>query len=205
MHMTLYTPEQFSALGQFVKRVGLRLNLSHRPFVDYYYASGDWSKLYLSVDKAGSITATYGLESLRFEYHGPRNEGRIWQQPLLDRGRCRALSYVHAGDTCPVKLLYGGSPDAHKFVRSLRWTYYSGVKVYVLNKTYEAYPGDTWFRLAAKSVARRIARRKLARYASRVPLEIRKRISVQEEQALTKICCRPSLLLLFVLLLRQNT
>jgi hypothetical protein len=186
MRMTLYTPEQFNALGQFVKRVGLRLNLSHRPFVDHYYASGDWSKLYMNLDKEGSITATYGLESLRFEYHGREMKVGFGSSHYSIEAGAGLYLYVHADDSCPVKLLYGGSPDAHKLVRSLGWAYYSGVRVYVLNKTYEAYPGDQWFRLAAKSVARRIARKRLSLYAPRVSPEIRKRISVQEEQSFDK-------------------
>ena len=186
MRMTVYTPEQFLALHQFVKRVRLRLNLSHRPFVDYYYASGEWCKLYLNLDKEGSITATYGLESLRFEYHGREVKVGFGSNVYSIEAGAGFYLYVHAGKSCPVKLLYGGSPDAHKLVRSLGWTYYSGVKVYVINKTYEAYPGDNWFRLAAKSVARRMPRRKLSLYAPRVPLEIRKRISVQEERSFDK-------------------
>ena len=186
MRMTLYNPEQFTALGQFVKRIGLRLNLSHRPFVDHYYASGDWCKLFLNVNKDGNITATYGLESLRFEYHGREMKVGIGTSHYSIEPGAGLYLFVHGGDSCPIKLLHGGSADAHKIVRSLGWTYYRGVRVYVLNKTYEAYPGDTWFRRAAKSVARRIARRKIARYAPRIPLEIRKRISVREEPSFDK-------------------
>jgi len=186
MRMTVYTPEQFLALHQFVKRVRVRLNLSHRPFVDYYYTSGEWCKLYLNLDKEGSITATYGLESIGFEYHGREVKVGFGSNVYSIEPAAALYLYVEAGKSCPVKLLYGGSPDAHKIIRMLGWTYYSGVKAYVINKTYEAYPGDKWFRLAAKSVARRIARRKLSLYAPRVPPEICKRISVQEEQSFDK-------------------
>jgi hypothetical protein len=89
---------------------------------------------------------------------------------------------VYTNDFCPTRLLFGGSVDAHKIVRALNWTYYQGVKIYVLNRTYETYSGDGWFRAAAKSLAQRVARSPLSRFASRLPSHVSEQILVREEQ-----------------------
>jgi len=186
MRIVQYTPEQFGALGQFVDRVGLHLSLAHRPFVDYYYAKQDWCRLYLSVAPDGTILATYGLETLRFEYKNSEMTIGFGSNNYSIQPGAGLFLLVYANDACPIRLLFGGSPDAHKIARSLKWTYYEGVKIYVLNRSYEAYPGDGRFRVAAKSLAQRVARSKLSRFASRLPSDVREQVSVREEQCITQ-------------------
>jgi hypothetical protein len=178
----VYTPAQFLALRQFVERLGLRLGLAHRPFVDYYYASRNWCKLYLNMDEGEEIIATYGLESLQFEYQRREMKIGFGTSTYTVKSGAALYLYFFADDSCPVRLTHGGSADTHSIVRSMGWRYYSGVKVYVLNKTYPVFPGDSWVRKAAKSAARKVARSKIPRYASRIPEEIRQKISVREEQ-----------------------
>jgi len=52
----------------------------------------------------------------------------------------------------------------------------------VLNKTYAVFPGDSGIRKAAKWVARKVARSKIASYAARIPAQVRQRLSVREER-----------------------
>lgn len=182
MCMKIYTPDQFLALREFVDRLGLRLGLAHRPFVDYYYASRNWCKLYLNVDEREGITGTYGLESLRFEYHRREMKIGFGSNTYAIKAGAAIYLFFFADDSCPVRLTHGGSANSQSIVRSMGWTYYSGIKVYVLNKTYQALPGDNWVRKAGKSVARKVGRSKIARYASRIPQEITHKISIREEQ-----------------------
>ncbi|HTA50128.1 MAG TPA: hypothetical protein VK930_11785 [Verrucomicrobiae bacterium] len=60
-----YTPEHFDDLQEMVERVPANMNLSHRPFVDYYYATRPWCKLYLYVSDSGKVVGTLGRELLR--------------------------------------------------------------------------------------------------------------------------------------------
>jgi hypothetical protein len=181
MRMTQYSPEQSGALREFVAQVGLKLSLTHRPFVDYYYASRDWCKLYLNVAGDGNILATYGLESMRFKYNDREMTIGFGSNNYSIKAGAGLFLFVYANDSCPVRLLFGGSQDSHKIVRSLGWACYHGVKVYVLNKPYEIYPRDSWIRVTAKSMARRITRSRLSRYNPRIPAEIRQHVSVREE------------------------
>lgn len=182
MRMKVYTPEQFPVLRQFAERLGLRLSLSHRPFVDYYYATRNSCKLYLNVEEDGSITASFGLEHLRFEYHGRELKIGFGSNNYSMKPGAGLYLYTYSDESCPIRLVHGGSADTHNIVRSLGWRYCSGVRVYAFNKTYPVYPGDSWFRTAAKSAARKIARSRIARYTSRIPAEIWQRIAIREEQ-----------------------
>ncbi len=181
-----YSSDRFEALQQFVDRLGLPLGLAHRPFVDYYYASGDWCRLSLYVSNDGSVLATYGLERMRFEYKGREMIIGLGENFYSLQPGTAGILFVRAHTTCPVGLVYGGSEDTHKMIRARKWGYYNGVRVRVLNRAYEAHPGDGWLRIAARSMARQIARSKLSNYVSRIPAEVRKQMSVREEHVFAR-------------------
>ncbi len=70
MKLTEYRPEHFEALRKAATRVGPNVGLTHRPFVDYYYGSRDWCKLYLFVDEQETVQGVIGVDRMRFEYCG---------------------------------------------------------------------------------------------------------------------------------------
>ncbi|MGA8100776.1 MAG: hypothetical protein WB869_01405 [Candidatus Acidiferrales bacterium] len=180
-----YMPQHFEDLRKFVGRVGMMLSLTHRPFVDHYYASSRYCQLYLLLADDGSIRATLGFERMRFESKG--------QELIIGAGSnfyslspgVGGILFVQWLKACPVGLVYGGSPDTHRMIRGRRWTFYEGVRQFILGNPYEPYPGESRWRLGVKSVLRRTSRVRLSRYASRIPGEIRKKISVREEQGYT--------------------
>lgn len=186
MPLVEYTADGFIAVRQFVDRLGLPLGIAHRPFVDYYYASQDCCKLYLYAANDGNILATYGLERMRFEYKGREMIIGLGENFYSLQPGTAGILFVRAHTACPIGLVYGGSEDTHKMIRARKWGYYNGVRVHVLNRAYEAHPGAGWLQVAAKSMARQIARSKLSSYSSRVPAEVHKKISVREEQAFVK-------------------
>ena len=186
MPVVEYAPKYFEALCGFVDRVGERLALTHRPFVDYYYASRDWCRLYLYVGNDGTILGTFGLDRMRFEYNGREMMIGFGSNFYSLQPGLGGVLFIHWHKSCPIGLVYGGSADTHKMIRGRKWAFYNGVRIYVLNKPYEAHPGEGWLRVAAKSVLRRTQRTNLSSYRSRIPVEIRTRISIREERTFTE-------------------
>jgi len=183
MQVIDYTPQRYEALRQFVARTGMRLSLAHRPFVDYYYRAGDSCRLYLFLENDETIAATFGVERMRFEHRGQELMVGFGSNFYSLRPGVGGILFIRWLSSSAIGLVYGGSPDTHKLIRSRRWIYYTGVREYVLNDPFEPRPGERWWRIAARAVLRRIRRAKLSEYARRIPAEIRNRLSVREEQA----------------------
>jgi hypothetical protein len=64
-----YTPKLFGDVSEMVSQFPGPINLAHRPFVDYYYATRESSKLYLYYSDSGKVIGTLGRELTRFEYN----------------------------------------------------------------------------------------------------------------------------------------
>jgi len=181
-----YNSEYFGALCDFVAKVGVDLGITHRPFVDYYYATKDWCRLYLFIADDGTVLGTYGLDRMLFEYN--------WREVTIGFGSnfysirpgTGGVLFVHGHKLCPIGLVYGGSASTHRLIRARRWAYYRGVRVYTLNDDYPVHPGESVFRRVVKSIARHVTRSTLSAYESCVPLAVRKNISVREEKEYTR-------------------
>ena len=70
MRIVEYTPDRFESLRRAAEQMSPTISLRHRPFVDYYYTTRDWCKLYLFLSDDESVAATLGWERMRFEYEG---------------------------------------------------------------------------------------------------------------------------------------
>jgi len=191
MPIVEYHPAYFRALCNFVTEVGINLGLSHRPFVDYYYASSDYCRLYLLVAGDGSVVATYGVERMPFEYGHRELTIGFGANFYSIRPGAGGLLFVHAHKVSPVGLVYGGSPDSQRLIRAKGWTYYSGVRVFTLNDEYALRNGEGVLRQLIKSAARYVTRASLASYESLIPLSVRKQISVLEEKDYTRDLLNP--------------
>jgi hypothetical protein len=185
MPVVEYTSQHFEALRKFVERTGEKIGLAHRPFVDYYYGMQDWCRLYLFLANDGDILATYGVDRMRFEYHGREMVIGFGGNYYSIQPGTGGILFVHWHNHCPVGLVYGGSAHTHKMIAARKWRKYKGIRVHVLNKPYELSVGEGMLRAAAKSMARQFARSKLSRYSSHVSAEVRKRVSIREEQTYT--------------------
>jgi len=157
VRIVTYSAEDFDRLSQAAAKVNAARSLRHRPFVDYYYATQEWCRLYLVVDGDDRVAAAMGLEHLRFEYD--RREVTLGCASNLvtfepGAGGYLFLLWMRASH---IACLYGGSADTHRLVRSQKWTYFPGVKVYRLNARARARPAEPLWRRAAKSMLRAVA------------------------------------------------
>jgi hypothetical protein len=178
-----YTPKLFGDVSEMVLQFPGNRNLYHRPFVDYYYATREWSKLHLYYSDSGKLIGTLGRDLARFEYNSPEltlKIGSNWYS--LQRGVGGELSQFSA-QSYPnsTGLMFGGSQDTLGILRHHKWIFMHGIRGYLLNNPFNPYPGESRWRSAAKSFLRRVVRRRISSFSSRVPSHVFAEITVREE------------------------
>lgn len=182
MKLIEYSPDQFGPMSAAVARKDPSSSLLHRPFVDYYYATRGWCKLYLFCLDDGSVGGTVGVDLLRFEGAGRETTvgfGSNFYSMQPGAGGYLFLQWLRS---CRLGLVFGGSEDVHKILRQQKWTYYGGVMTYLLNRAYPPHPGDAAWRTALKWGLQRL-RPRLAAYAARLPSEVARNTAVREESS----------------------
>jgi hypothetical protein len=175
-----YSPDDFDAL--LATAESLRVpSLCHRPFVDHYYASNPWSRLYLVRSGSGAIVGVLGIDQMRFALGGEHRTLAFATNYHAAQPGVGGLLYLHWLKTCPLGLVFGGSEDTHRILRRQRWTYFPGVKTYSLNRRYHAAPEEPTWRRWAKKVLGGLPRKSVAARARQIPHAVRQRISLCEE------------------------
>jgi hypothetical protein len=185
MSIVEYTLDLFGDVSEMISQFPDVRNLAHRPFVDYYYATREWSKLYLYYSNSGKVIGTLGRELARFEYNSREFTIRIgsnWYS--LQRGVGGEL-YRFSAQSNPdsTALMVGGSQDTLSILRHHKWIFMPGIRGYFLNNPCNLYPGEPRWRSAAKSLLRRVARRRISSFASRIPSDVFAKITIREEDS----------------------
>ena len=65
MPLRVYTPQDFEKLKDFASTLERHSSLTHRSFVDHYYAGNEWCRLFLFEETPGTIVGTLGLDLMR--------------------------------------------------------------------------------------------------------------------------------------------
>jgi hypothetical protein len=182
MRIIQYTPEHFDSLRRAAAHRGVP-GLEDRSFVDYYYVSVPWCRLYMAVGKDGTVEGTIGVECLPFEYDSRQITFGLATNFHAFQPGLGGYLYIKWVNSCSGALEFGGTEDAHRVIRSTgNWTYFSGIKQYVLNYPFPPYASDPWWRRAAKKAARTALRRNVRHYAQRISPALVSAITVQEEE-----------------------
>ena len=182
MRIIEYSSDWYAALRHAVKSVSPTSGLFHRPFVDYYYASQDWCKLFLALDKNDRVVGTLGIDQMRFEAEsGEMTLGFSSNFYSLMPGM-GAFLFVRRLKECPLGLVYGGGEAIHNVIKTLGWTYFSEITSFHLNSSYATFPEEPRWRKLAKGVLRHLPRRKIGSYASRLQDASRAGVSVHPER-----------------------
>jgi len=159
MRVLPYSSEHFPQLEAAVRAAGAAQSLRRRDFVEWYYGTREWCRLFLAFTKDGVLAAAIGIEQLPFEIGG---------EPLLVGGASNFVSFqpgaggvlfLHWLRSSDAALVFGGSPDTHRILESQRqrWTYFAGVRTYTLNGRFAPRRGRHGWRAAAASVLRAVA------------------------------------------------
>jgi hypothetical protein len=187
MPIVVYTPKLFEDLKGMVSQVPGPMNLTHRPFVDYYYATRESCKLYLYYSDSGKIIGTLGRELVRFEYDSREFTLRIgsnWYS--RQRGVGGELSqYSAQSNPDSTGVMFSGSQDTLAILRHQDWIFMAGIRGYVLNNPFHLYPGESKWRSAAKWLLRRMTRSRISSFARHIPSHISAKIRVREEGSYT--------------------
>ncbi|PYO40675.1 MAG: hypothetical protein DMD33_16960 [Gemmatimonadetes bacterium] len=186
MRVIEYTPELFGTLHGIANHLGARCSLAHRPFVDYYYASGDWCKLFLLLAEEGGAIATIGLEKMPFQNDSHTITVGCGSNFHSLRAGLGSYLFLYWRRFSSVGLVFGGSEDTHAILRRQHWRFYPGVRNYVLNKPYLPRQGETTWRVAAKWLLRHSGGyQRIADRAARIAAEMPGGLSVREERDYT--------------------
>ena len=187
MPIVEYTPDRFEDVKEMALQFPGSMSLTHRPFVDHYYATREWCKLYMYIADSAKVIGTLGRELLHFVHSSGELTIRIgtnWYSRL--RGVGGALYQYSAEDTANATgLMFGGSGNTLSILRHRQWLFMPGIRGYFLNNPCSLYPDDSWWRGAAKSALRGLTRRQIWNFASRISREISARVSVREEKEYT--------------------
>jgi len=180
-----YRPEHWDALAAAAPSLGKNSALGHRPFVDYYYTTRPWSRLYLLEGEGGGIEGTLGIDEMRFEARGRELKLGFGNNFNALKPGAGGYLFLQWMKTAGAGIVFGGSPHTHKIMRSRNWSYAPDVPTYVLNPDYAASSDDPIWRVAAKAVLRRARRCLIGRLANRVTTSVRDEVAVHEEQDYT--------------------
>jgi hypothetical protein len=185
MAIVQYIPELFEDLQEMVARVPANMNLAHRPFVDYYYASRSWCKLYLFLSDSGRVLGTLGRELLRFEHLSREITIRIgsnWYslQPGVGGQLTRFSAQANPNS---FGMMFMASRKALRVLRHYGWVPIRGVRRFFLNGPCSLYPGKSWWKRRANSIIRQLAGKRISSFAPRIPHDIVAGITVCEERS----------------------
>ena len=133
MRIVEYTPDRFESLRRAAEQMSPTVSLRHRPFVDYYFTTRDWCKLYLFLSNDESVTATLGCERMRFEYEGRELilgfGSSFWS---LQKGAGGYLFMQQLKD-CPIGMTFSGTAYTQHIMKNLKWSYFEGIHDFHLN------------------------------------------------------------------------
>jgi len=159
MQIVAYEPSLFSALAAAARGAAAGHSLGHRSFVDHYYATVPWCRLYLALGDDGAVAGAIGVEQLRFEYEGrPLTIGCASNFVAFQPGAGGVL-FLRWIRSSEMACIYGGSRDTHRILAHQGWTYFPGVHVYSLNGRYTDRPAEPRWRGVAKSLLRAVTPR----------------------------------------------
>lgn len=182
MAIVEYSPELFEDLQEMVARVPRNMNLAHRPFVDYFYTSSDWCKLYVFLSDSGRVLGTLGRQMLLFEHKGREIAARIGSNWFSCAPGVGGELTKHAAMANPstYPMTFMASREALQVLRHYRWVPIPGVAGYFLNGC-SLHPWNSLWKVAANSIVRRLAGRKTTSVTIHIPLDAIAGIAVCEE------------------------
>ena len=132
MRIVEYTPDRFESLRRAAEQMSPTVTLRHRPFVDYYFATRDWCKLYLFLRDDESVAATLGYERMR-RVRRPRVDNRHRLQLLVAPERPGGFLFMQQLKDCPIGITINGSAYTQQIMKNLKWSYFEGIYDFHLN------------------------------------------------------------------------
>ncbi len=126
--------------------------LTHRSFVDHYYASSNFCRLFLLLDQDGMLLGTQGVEWMPFDEGGRIHRLGFGSNYLAFRPGVGAYLYANWLRSCDAGMVFGATADVHKILKKSGWAYYEGLHSYYLNRRYTNSEPTRWYRRVDKGI-----------------------------------------------------
>ncbi|MCL5743285.1 MAG: hypothetical protein M1541_05050 [Acidobacteria bacterium] len=180
MRIVEYQPEDFERLRAVAASVGNH-GLQHRAFVNHYYASSPFCRLYLAIASDGAIAGTLGVEIMPFQHEGRERSLGFGSNFHAIKTGIGGLLFLQWLRSCEFGLVFGGNESSLRIVRSQNWTEYPRMHLWYLNRPFTPGPGEAAWKALAKKAADWALRRPLEEYSRNLPA-CAGDVSVEEEQ-----------------------
>lgn len=185
MKIVEYAPGWFDALRSAVSARRPDSALNHRPFVDYYYATRDWCRLLLAVNRNDEVIGTLGFDRMRFETEAGEMELGFNSNYNSFVPGVGTFLFMRRLKDCPLGIVFWTTRDTQDVIKSLGWQYFGGIRRHYVNYAYPAFAGDAAWRRLAKNVLRRLPKKRLGTLARRLKAARDAGIAVRPEASFT--------------------
>jgi hypothetical protein len=185
MKIVQYHPQLFGDLRKTMAKKNPASSLNHENFVNYYYANNDWCKLYLIMDNQ-ELLGTIGVDSMLFKKGLEEISFGMASNFNSFKSGIGGLLFLKWMKSCGYGIIFGGSEETHRIIRAHGWSYFEGVRVYLLNKTYQDSSREIFWRIAAKKILFRLRQKKISRYFNKIPKACIDNLVVTEEDVFSE-------------------
>ncbi len=158
MRIEPYISEHYPRLEAAVRESGLAQSLLHRDFVEWYYNSREWCRLFLVFIDDETVGGVIGLEQLTMDIGGEQLQVGGGSNLASFHPRAGAFLFLHWMRSCDLGLVFGGSDDMHRILEGQRgrWVYFDGVRTFTLNARFAPREGRTGWRHVAATALRAV-------------------------------------------------
>ncbi|MEM9487904.1 MAG: hypothetical protein AAGC55_02105 [Myxococcota bacterium] len=132
------------------------------------------------------VVGSLGVERVRFEYRGRALHLAFGSNFFVSTPGVGGLLYrrwTRAGDHT---IAVGGSRDSQRIFREQGWTYYDGLGLYLLNRSFAAGSATPPLQRAMRWSARQLWRHSAIRTALAIPRTVRDLVTVREEPRISE-------------------
>lgn len=147
-----YTPEMFDRVLSRCREFPPDFPLTYRSFVDHYYASSDFCRLFLVLDEDGMLLGTQGVEWMPFAEGGRMHRFGFGSNYLALRPGAGAYLYAHWLRSCDAGIVPGPTAHVHRILKKSGWVYREGLHSYFLNRRYTGREPVRWYRRIDKGI-----------------------------------------------------
>lgn len=176
-----YSPEMFDRVLSRCREFPPNFPLTYRSFVDHYYASSNFCRLFLVLDQDGVLLGTQGVEWMPFDEGGHIHRFGFGSNYLAFRPGAGVYLYAHWLRFCDAGMVLGATAPVHRILKKSGWVYREGIHSYFLNRCYTEPEPARWYRHIDKGIRTWLsARHSLPDLHRRVPSDLAD-VAVEEQ------------------------
>lgn len=154
MQINSYSSGDHATLAKLCAELPPYHNLCYPDFVDYYYGSTNWCRLWMMQDESEKVFGVVGVEKMPFSTPDGPVELGFGSNFYAFQSGAGAFLFLHWARECDYGIQFGGSEDARRLVDHQKWARLTGIQTLQINAAWAEPPGESSWRLAAKRLLR---------------------------------------------------